>query len=148
MDDAAIHQKLNQRNAIRRAAQLPPFDLSKEYDKEVKLAAEREYWRIRASYAAEEADILKSVLEEGRRLRGPDADFPRGPLGWGGVHREMTRRLEALLVSKGVLKASQRTVPPRTMSLSEFLQEKDSAKRAESLREFARNCWTPEVGQE
>ncbi len=126
MDDAAIRQKLSQRNAIRRAAQLPSLDFWKEYDKEVNVAAQREYRRISEFYAAEEADILKSVLEEGRRLRGPDADFPRGLFGWMSVRIEVTRRLEALLVSKGVLEVSQRTVDPHRRSLSEFYRERGS----------------------
>lgn len=136
MDDTAIRQKLNQRNTIRRAAHLPPLDLQKEYDKEVKVAAAHEYWRIRRLYAAEEADILKSVFEEGRRIRGPDADYPRGVFGWMSVRIEVTRRLEALLVSKGVLEESQRTVDAHRKSLSEFYRERGIPEHGKPLREF------------
>ena len=101
MDNAATFHELTRRNAIRKGAQLPLLDMRKEYDKEVNLAAWREYWAIRETYAAKEADILAGVLEEMRRTLGPD--FPSGWMSRMGVRVELNRRMNAFLARRGIL---------------------------------------------
>ncbi len=101
MHNAAIFHELTRRNAIRKAAQLPLLDMRKEYDKEVNLAAWEDYWAVRETYAAKEADILASVLEEMRRTLGPH--FPSGWMSRLGVRLELNKRMGAFLARKGIL---------------------------------------------
>lgn len=101
MDNSAIFLAVTQRNAIRKAAQLPLLNMRQTYDKEVNLAAWRSYREIRATYAADEARIRASVLTALRQRHG--RQFPSGSISWMLVGWEVNRHMRRLLAGKGVL---------------------------------------------
>lgn len=102
MDRADIFHGITERNALRKAAQMPLLDVRQEFDRLVALESLDEYYALReACYAADEARILETVWEE-YQARKPD--WGHTGLGVLAVRLDAERRFQAFLERRGIFK--------------------------------------------
>ena len=102
MDRARIFHGITERNALRKAAQMPLLDVRQEFDRLVALEALDEYYALRkARYAADEERILETVWRE-YRARKPD--WGHTGLGVLAVRLDAERRFQAFLERRGIHK--------------------------------------------
>ncbi len=102
MDRAEIFHGITERNALRKAAQMPLLDVRKEFDRLVALKALEEYYALReAQYAADEKRILQTVWDD-YRARKPD--WGHTSLGVLAVRLDAERRFQAFLERRGIYK--------------------------------------------
>ncbi len=100
MDKAEIFHAITERNALRKAAQMPLLDVRKEFDRLVALKALAEYYELReARYGDDQKRILKTVEDEYRK---DDPDWGRSGLGLLAIRIQAERRFKRFLERRGV----------------------------------------------
>lgn len=110
MDRAATFTAITERNALRRAAQLPLLDVRAEMDAAAHLAAIAAFWAAASQHADREVAIRATVLAEYRARHSPD--FPRSPSGHRALAMETRKRFHAYLARLNiVLPAPRRVIP-------------------------------------
>jgi hypothetical protein len=103
VDRAEIFSDLTKRNAIRRAAKLPPIDVRAEFDHAVAVAE----WREACNrHVADIRRIKNEVIAELRSSRGQDFGHSVG--GHWLINHAVTQRFIALLAAEGVRRPTPR----------------------------------------
>jgi hypothetical protein len=93
MDKVGIFQELTQRNALRKAAQLPLLDVRAEFVHACAVARSAEWRAFCESKAADIERIQAEVLKELRTKHG--AQFPSNSIAALALQRAVARRFEA-----------------------------------------------------
>lgn len=102
MNKADIFRAITERNALRKAAQMPLLDVRREFDRLVALKALEEYYALRdAQYAADQKRILQTVWDEYRKMK---PDWGHTSLGVLAVRLDAERRFQAFLGRRGIYK--------------------------------------------
>ena len=110
MDRAAAFTLITQRNALRRAAQLPLLDVREELDKAANLAAWDAFGKEAARHAERRRAITEAVLAEYRAKFGPD--FPSTSSGQYMLQVIVGQRFHAYLERLGVVRPPLRGAIP------------------------------------
>jgi hypothetical protein len=102
LNKADIFHGITERNALRKAAQMPLLDVRREFERLVALKALDEYYALRdAQYADDEKRILQTVWDD-YRARKPD--WGHTSLGVLAVRLDAERRFQAFLERRGIYK--------------------------------------------
>lgn len=100
MDRAGIFKQVTERNALRKAAQMPPLDVPREYARAVRREEVREYYeQRRALYGAEEDRFVAEALAEHVARFGHP---PQNWIGRLGVQHQAETRFQAFLERRGI----------------------------------------------
>ncbi|TXN14110.1 hypothetical protein FV219_03870 [Methylobacterium sp. WL122] len=99
MDDAEIVATIEERNALRREAQLPALNIELELTKarlvEAGRVVDQRYAELCQTYAKERQDIRNAAIREARE-RG-DSSFPSNHSSFYGLHLEVEKRFKSFL---------------------------------------------------